>query len=322
MAGNVADRPGSAPATEPRAAGTRMPENDMNTSATLVADCRNMLGECCFQDPRDDALWWTDIDSSRVWRMDADRRTRSFVLPGRAGFILPRRKDGFVVGFPDQLCLANGDLTRFARLHDVEPGLPQTRVNDACVDPFGGIVFGTFDETPETDRRRPVGAVYRLAPDGGLARLFGEVTIANGLAFSPDGTVMYFADTPAGAIRRFRVGPEFSGLDEIDPLAGGRDAPGLPDGGTVDAEGRYWSARVWGGCVVRFGRDGRVDARIDVPTKGPTCVTFGGADQSELFITTRRRHHSEEELAAAGHAGGLFSARTGTPGIPQLLCAL
>lgn len=294
----------------------------MTISADLVVDCKNALGECCFQDPRDGVLWWTDIDGSRIWRMDANRSTTSFVLPGRAGFILPREEDGFVIGFPDQLCLANSDLTRFTQLHDVEPDLPQTRINDACVDPYGGIVFGTFDETPEMEKRRPVGAVYRLGNDGALTRLFGDVTISNGLAFSPDGLVMYFADTPVGTIRRFRVGPEFSSFDEIAPLAGSDDAPGLPDGGTVDAEGRYWCARVWGGCVVRFGTDGKVDSRINLPTKGPTCVTFGGPDLDELFVTTLRRHHSEDELAAADHAGGLFSARPGTPGLPQRLCAL
>ncbi|MDE2911973.1 MAG: SMP-30/gluconolactonase/LRE family protein [Paracoccaceae bacterium] len=294
----------------------------MNTSVKLVVDCKNTLGECCFLDPRDNALWWTDIDASRIWRLDANLQTRSFVLPGRAGFILPRRKEGFVIGFPDQLCLADGDLTCFTRLHDVEPDLPQTRINDACVDPFGGIVFGTFDETPEMDKRRPVGAVYRLGPDGGLTQLFGDVVITNGLAFSPDGTVMYFADTPVRTIRRFRIGPDFSEFDEIEPLAGSHDAPGMPDGGTVDADGNYWSARVWGGCVVRFSADGTPDTRIDLPTKGPTCVTFGGTDLTELYVTSLRRHHSEEELAAADHAGGLFSVRTDTSGIPQLLCAL
>ena len=294
----------------------------MNTTVNLVIDCKNALGEGCFQDPRDGALWWTDIDGSRIWRMAADRSTSSFVLPGRAGFILPRKNEGFVIGFPDQLCLANGDLSRFTRLHDVEADLPQTRINDACVDPYGGVVFGTFDETPDMEQRRPVGAVYRLGPDGTLTRLFGEVIIANGLAFSPDGTVMYFADTPVDMIRRFRVGLDFSSFDEMEPLSGNDQAPGLPDGGTVDAEGYYWSARVWGGCIVRFDTDGQIDTKIDLPTKGPTCVKFGGPDLTELFITTLRRHHSEDELAAADHAGGLFSAKPGTAGLPQLLCNL
>ena len=294
----------------------------MNLTARLVADCRNALGECCFQDPRDGCMWWTDIEGSRAWRMDSGRSTTSFVLPGRAGFILPRRERGFVIGFPHQICLADDCLGTFTKLHDVEPELPQTRINDACVDPFGGIVFGTFDETKDMEMRRPIASVYRLAPDGSLNRLFGGVIISNGLAFSPDGATMYFADTPVGLIRRFRVGPDFSSFDEVEPLAGADAANGLPDGGTVDTEGRYWSARVWGSCVVRFDENGRVDMKIDVPTKGPTCVTLGGLTLSDLFITTLRVHHTEEELEAVPQAGGLFSVPVSARGLPQPLCTL
>ncbi len=294
----------------------------MNQTADLVLDCKNALGESCFLDPRDDCLWWTDIEGSRIWRMLPDGSTRSYVLPGRAGFIMPRVADGFVVGFPNQICLTDGDLQTFTRVHDVEPELAQTRINDACVDPYGGIVFGTFDETRNMDMRGPVASVYRLGPDGSLKRLFGDVVVSNGLAFSPDGSVMYFADTAEGTIRRFSVGPDFSSFEETAPLAGNDAAPGMPDGAKVDAEGNYWNARVWGGCVVRFDSNGNVTAKFELPTKGPTCVAFGGAGLTQVFITTLRVRHSEEELAASPHAGGLYSVASATPGLPQALCAL
>ncbi len=298
-------------------------------NADLVLDCRNLLGECCFWDPRDDCLWWTDIQGSSAWRLDSEQNATRYTLPGRAGFILPRKDEGFVIGFPKQVVLADQELTTFARLHDVEADLPQTRINDAEVDPFGGIVFGTFDETGDMEKRRPVASVYRLGPDGSLRRLFANVITSNGLAFSPAGDIMYFADTPDGRIRRFRIGTDFSRIEEIDPLAE-RDAapgmpdaaPGMPDGATVDAEGNYWSARVWGGCVVRFDRYGTLTARIDLPAKGPTCAAFGGPSLSRLYMTTLRVRHSEEELAAAPTAGGIFAAEVEIPGVEQRLCKL
>ncbi len=291
-------------------------------TARLLLDCKNTLGECCFWDPRDGCLWWTDIQESCVYRMDAGRNTTRYTLPGRAGFILPREDSGFVIGFPSQVVLADQDLAVFTRLHDVEAGLGQTRINDAAVDPFGGIVFGTFDETPNMADRRPIASVYRLAPDGSLRKLLGGVIITNGLAFSPDGEIMYFADTSDGRIRRFRIGEDFSTFDEIEPLATADGAPGMPDGGCVDAEGNYWSARVWGGCAVRFGQDGQVNARIDLPTKGPTCVTFGGNGLHDLFITTLRVRHTDAELEASPEAGGIFTARVDIPGLEERLCAL
>ena len=299
-----------------------MPSEYSRMKIYLVVDCRNRLGECCFWDPRDHCLWWTDIEGSSAWRMDADKNTTRFMLPGRAGFILPRSEAGFVIGFPKQVVLANQELTAFTKLHDVEADLPQTRINDAEVDPFGGIVFGTFDETSDMEKRRPVANVYRLSPDGSLKVLFGNVTISNGLAFSPEGDIMYFADTPDGRIRRFRIEENFSRIEEIDALTTREAAPGLPDGGTVDAEGNYWNARVWGGCVVRFDTKGNVSAQIDLPTKGPTCVALGGRSLTRLYITTLRVRHTAEEICASPNAGGIFATEVEIPGTRQRLCAL
>ena len=290
--------------------------------ASLIFDSKNLLGEGCFWDPRDGTLWWTDIEASRVWRMDAHEATKSFVLPGRAGFMLPRKKPGFVIGFPNQIVLVDPEFQVFKRICDVEPDVLQTRFNDAAVDPFGGIVFGTFDETQDMAARRPIGAVYRLAPDGAFTKLFGGAVVSNGLAFSPAGDILYFADTHFGVIRRFAVGKGFASCDEIEPLVGPDAAPGRPDGGITDRDGNYWSARVWGGCVVRFDANGQVTAKIDLPTKGPTCVALGGTNLDQLFITTLRVRHNLDELKHAPSAGGVFSAAVDIPGIEQRLCAL
>jgi L-arabinonolactonase len=205
--------------------------------SSLLIDCKNSLGEGCFWDPRDACLWWTDIEASCIWRKDAQGATTSFTLPGRAGFILPHTEPGFVIGFPNQIALVDSEFKVFRRICDVETDVPQTRVNDATVDPYGGIVFGTFDETQDMGARQPVGAVYRLAPGGTLTKLFGGVVVCNGLAFSPAGDILYFADTHDGAIRRFAVGKDFSSLLEIAPLAQAGAAPGKPDGGITDRDG-------------------------------------------------------------------------------------
>lgn len=281
-------------------------------------DCRNTLGEGCVWDPRDGSLYWTDIQESRILRLGLDGAITTFSLPERAGFILPRERPGFMIGFASRIAIADPDLTTFSTLAVIEPELPQTRVNDAAVDPAGGIVFGTFDERD----RQPVASLYRMAPNGIVTHLVGGVTISNGIAFSPDGGTLYFADTPVGIIRRFLVGRGGESLDEINPLAGPDIAPGKPDGAIVDIEGCYWSARVWGGCVVRIDTSGSVVERIDLPTKGPTCVALGGPSLKRLFVTTLRLGHSADELQAVPQAGGLFSAAVSVSGQVPRLAAL
>jgi sugar lactone lactonase YvrE len=286
--------------------------------AECIVDCRNTLGEGCVWDPRDESLYWTDIESKNILRLSPDHSVTIFPLPERAGFILPRRDPGFIIGFASRIAVADSALQNFNTVCVVEPELPQTRVNDAAVDPFGGLVFGTFDERD----RRPAAAVYRLAPSGEFARLLHDVTIANGIAFSPDGATMYFADTLIGSIRRFRVGAGFLSFDEFEPLIASDVLPGSPDGAIVDQEGHYWSARVWGSCLIRIAPDGRVSGRIDLPTRGPTCVALGGRTGRRLFATTLRIRHTDQELDATPQAGGLFVTDVKVPGVQQRLCLL
>ncbi|MCY3878340.1 MAG: SMP-30/gluconolactonase/LRE family protein [Rhodobacteraceae bacterium] len=288
----------------------------------LIVDARNVIGECCFQDPRDGCIYWTDIEGRKIFRLSGAGEVSRFTMPGRAGFILPLSSPGFVIGFPKQVVIADQELREFTRIVDVETDIPGTRINDAAVDPFGGVVFGTFNEVADPDRR-PVCSLYRLSPEGDLQRLLSNIAISNGTDFSPDGSIMYFADTADGRIRRFRVGAaDFSDLEEIEPLATAADAPGLPDGGCVDAAGNYWSARVWGSCAIRFSPEGKPNGRVDIPVKGPTCVALCGPDLDQLHITSLRTEHSAEELRAAPEAGGLFRAGVDVPGCQQRLCHL
>ena len=287
-------------------------------NATCLVDAHNTLGEGCVWDPRDQCLYWTDIQESKIYRLDANQQVSIFPLPERAGFILPRRDDGFIVGLASRIVRTNGAFNDFETLVEIEPDLPQTRVNDAAVDPWGGIVFGTFDERD----RKPVASLYRLSPSGELSQLIQGITISNGIAFSPDGHTMYVTDTPVGIVRRFHVGIAFSSFDEVEPLADANVAPGAPDGAIVDSEGGYWNARVWGGCAVRISPEGVVTDRIELPTKGPTCVALGGPRGNQLFITTLRVMHTEQELEASPTAGGLFVAQVAIPAQTARLAAL
>ncbi|WP_160012160.1 SMP-30/gluconolactonase/LRE family protein [Rhizobium sp. 18055] len=287
--------------------------------ATCVVDCKNTLGEGCVWDPRDGSVYWTDIVESRIYRLGSDGAVSVFPLPERAGFVLPRETAGFVVGLASRIVTCDANFRTFNTISVIEADLPQTRVNDAAVDPFGGVVFGTFDERD----RKPVAAVYRCAPDGTVTKILSGITISNGIAFSPSGDIMYFADTPEGTVRRFMVGTTaWAALEELSPLAPAEIADGLPDGAVVDAEGSYWNARVWGGCLVRVSSEGVLQETVRLPTKGPTCVTLGGKDGRTLFATTLRVMHTEDELEAAPLAGGLFSVQVKVPGVPQRLAEI
>lgn len=151
-------------------------------------------------------------------------------------------------------------------------------------DPTYGILTDYEGERaePEMDGSH----VYRIDPvDGSIARVADDFVQPNGLAFSPDGSLLYISDTGASHqpdgpahIRRFRVGPEgnLSGGDVFATCTSG-----FFDGFRVDDEGRIWSSAFDG--VHCLAPDGTLIGKIQIPEMVGN-VTFGGQRRNRLFI--------------------------------------
>ncbi|MFD3531204.1 SMP-30/gluconolactonase/LRE family protein [Streptomyces sp. NPDC058664] len=190
-----------------------------------------------------------------------------------------------------------------------EDGLPR-RMNDAAVDPAGRLLAGTmaYDESPGA------GALYRLDGEG-LVTLVDSVTISNGLGWSPDGTRLYYADSPTGRVDAFAYDTQKGTLSDRRPFA--VLDRGVPDGLTVDSEGRVWVASWGGGEVLAFTPDGTLHARVEVPASHVTSCAFAGPGLDVLVITTATEGLDEERRRAEPDAGRLFVCRPGATGLPQ-----
>ncbi|MDC4233788.1 SMP-30/gluconolactonase/LRE family protein [Actinomyces sp. B33] len=128
--------------------------------------------------------------------------------------------------------------------------------------------------------------VFRVTPEGRLTVALTDVVEPNGLAFSPDESVLYVADSSA-LTRDGTMGRHHIRRYLVDDwrLKAGEDfaevSPGVPDGIKVDEAGNVWSSSL--NAVVVFAPDGREIGRVPVPEKiGNLC--FGGADGTDLFI--------------------------------------
>ena len=126
--------------------------------------------------------------------------------------------------------------------------------------------------------------VYRVAPDGTMAAVATDFQCPNGLAFSPDETKLYIADTG----RMFHPDPQHIRVFSVNDgrLAGGREfhriTPGCADGIRCDRDGNLWSSAADG--VHCINPDGVRIGRILVPeTVSNLC--FGGRAKHQLFIT-------------------------------------
>jgi sugar lactone lactonase YvrE len=138
------------------------------------------------------------------------------------------------------------------------------------------------------------------------------VTISNGLEWSPDGSVAYYADTETSRVDAFDYSAD-TGLTNRRPFAHVEPVDGRPDGLTVDADGGVWVALNGGGAIRRYGADGSLDHVVNTPTPHVTACTFGGSDLGTLFITTSRE---KVEGADDPIAGSLLAAEPGAKGRP------
>jgi sugar lactone lactonase YvrE len=158
--------------------------------------------------------------------------------------------------------------------------------------------------------------LYSIDAAHGVRSHVHDLRISNGLCVSPDGTRLYFADSPTRTISVYE-------LIEPEGILGKRrlfatTPPGAyPDGATVDADGCLWSAHWGAGCVVRYTPEGRIDRTLRVPTRQPSCVCFAGPDLDILCVSSAREGLDELVLDTEPHAGDIFLYRTGIHGLPE-----
>jgi L-arabinonolactonase len=284
----------------------------MSQNAEIVADVANELGEGVVWSPADREVQWTDIFGRRFFALNpANGEVRSWALPDRLACFAPLDRRTILAGFAGGLEVF--DLESGARkpLAAIESDRPTTRLNDGKLDRNGRLVFGTMDEDPA---QRPIGQIFSYAGGANARVLRSGVRISNSIAFTPDGSHMYFADTPAKRILRYDYDLDAGDLsgEEVFAVVEG---PGFPDGSTVDAEGFLWNAEWGGGRVVRYDPEGRIDRILPLPCSRVTCCAFGGERLDRLFVTTARSGLDAAALAAEPHAGALFAFETGVRGL-------
>ncbi|MGF1425331.1 SMP-30/gluconolactonase/LRE family protein [Kitasatospora sp. LaBMicrA B282] len=186
-------------------------------------------------------------------------------------------------------------------------GVAPRRMNDGVCDPFGRFWAGctAWDTTPGA------GALFRVDTDGAVTQVLDGITTPNGPAFSPDGRLLYLADSDRRVVDRFPVDPVTGALGERSPFVT-FDAGG-PDGMTVDVEGNLWVA-VWGcGEVRQFTPAGVLKAVVAVPAPQVTAPCLGGPAGTRLFITTAGYGRAAD---AADGCGDVFAVDVPTPGVP------
>jgi sugar lactone lactonase YvrE len=265
----------------------------------------------------DARLYWVDIDGRAIHRYDPstnvdDRR----IVPGRPGSIALTEQAGrLLVAMEHELAWfdwASGSCEPWIGL---EPAGTGNRLNDGCCDPAGRFWVGSMFDPAAA--RRFTGLLHRVSAAGEVATVRSGIGVANGLAFSPDGSTMTFADTHREMVWAYDYDPTTGEASNERVFLDFSDLQGRPDGACVDTDGCFWIACVYGWAVIRVTPDGAIDRRIELPVEKPTKPAFGGHDRSILFVTSIGTDGPRSNAPGQPDAGGVFAIETGARGLVE-----
>ena len=299
----------------------------MASPFVCVLDSKSSLGECPVWSAHERVLYWVDINAPSLNRFDpATGGNVAMPMPESIGSFALRAGGGFIVALRGGIWLARADGKLERKILDAPYDPAHHRFNDGRCDPQGRFFAGTMNE-----RRDAYSAeLLRIDADCAMTRILADITISNGLAWSPDGRTMYWADTHAHVVWAFDFEPLGGAMTSRRVFAQFAPRPGQglagyggrPDGAAVDAEGCYWVAMYEGARVLRLSPAGELLAEVHVPARCPTMPCFGDSDLKTIYVTSASLGRPPEERDQYPHAGCTFAFRVDVPGLPVRLMAL
>jgi sugar lactone lactonase YvrE len=219
--------------------------------------------------------------------------------------------DRLLIALSDRLAWLHLPSGAVEIIHRIEfPHPAGTRLNDGKCDAQGRFWIGSCSDQPGQ------GALYRYDPDGSLHSMETGLTIANGLAWSPDGSTFYLTDSAQHKIFAYDYLADTGTIVNRRTLIDLSAEAVEPDGLTIDIDGNLWSALWDGWCIACFAASGQELARIQLPIPRPTSVTFGGPDLTDLYITSACVGLSQKEIQKCHTAGDLFCLSALAHGLP------
>jgi gluconolactonase len=237
----------------------------------------------------DGSLLFTDIPANRIYRWTAesgavvwreptgnangltlDRKGRLIACEHTTRRVSRTEADGQVIAIADQY--------RGRRLNSP---------NDVVVRSDGTIYFTDppygIDDLPDA-REQPANGVYRITPGGDVAIVADDFDRPNGLALSPDESILYVDDSRRRHVRAFDVREDGTVTNNRVMADMDHPQPGNPDGMKIDEEGHLYVTGATGVWV--FEPNGEPLGVIVTPERPANCA-WGDEDRKSLYITAR-----------------------------------
>jgi sugar lactone lactonase YvrE len=268
-----------------------------------VANYHCKVGENPLWDEREGRLYWVDIESGRLFRLDHASGEhecfyRSAGLIGGFSF----QADGALLLFEvDRIAV----LSKAGEYRVLVEGVDgdMARFNDVIADPEGRVFAGTIGKNDQ------VGGLYRVDLNGQIELLWKGTGCANGMGFSPDLSRFYWTCSTTQILYLADYDRASGALSNRREFYRAPAEEGTPDGMTVDRAGHVWTARWGGSAVLRLDSAARLAERVSFPVTRVSSVAFGGPELDWLYVTTAGGNVSDDALD-----GTLYRFKADVPG--------
>jgi len=265
------------------------------------------LAESPIWDAENNRIYWVDIVPGVLhWYNYGDLTKHELFIGMKLSAVALAGENRLVAVLQDGFYYIDIKKKSIAAIALVENELPDNRFNDGKCDPAGRFWAGSMSMAGDLD----AGKLYMLDNHCRVTTQINHVGCSNGLAWNIDHSVFYFIDTLRCSIAAYDF-DVFSGKISCGRIVKKfNQEEGFPDGMTIDSEGALWVAMWDAGNVSRYNSlTGELILKIELPVSQISSCTFGGANLSDLFITTARTGLNDIELANQLHAGHVFVVR-------------
>lgn len=262
-----------------------------------------MLGESPVWDARRDCLWWVDGFKGELRRCragHADELVHTFEQ--HIGCVALAQGGDLLIALEHQLLRFDPERMQSTAIWFDVKADPSTRLNDGTTDRLGHFWCAEMGR-----QAQPAGRLLSWASAGRVTVQAQGLSVGNGVAFSPTGDVVYFADTPARKVYRAqRIESDGSWSSPVVHMDTETLGSGV-DGATVDAQGNLWCVLIRQAQIACFAPGGQLLRLVAAPVDLPSSICFGGPGMRTLFLTSIRDSGSGRAVSQHPLGGHLFA---------------
>ena len=269
-----------------------------------------ILGEGTLWVKSHNSIYFVDIKRKKIFILNTKNKKKKILKVNKEiGFLSHIKNNIFILGLKGELRIVNLKTKKIIKSIIVEKNKTLNRLNDGKTDSKGRLWFGSMDNL---ERKIRNGSLYCLDNNLNLTEVDKNYYITNGPAFI-NSENFYHTDSRDKKIYKIKIDKRLK-IIKKKVFIKFKNKEGSPDGMTLDKKNNLWTCHFGGACISVFNKNGNKIHKIDLPAKNITNCTFGGSNNSELFVTSAKKSLSKKDLRQFKLSGSLFRIKTNVNG--------